>query len=264
MISKRIFNRLKSKIATIGSSNVQSMDAKEFDKIISTFDDDTVFLHIGLSDIKSAFNRNPYDFLMEKLETSFQTLIVPGFTPSFKQTGIFHKKFSFPEYGTFPKLFLHDAEYRTDDAIHSVLIRGNNRYTNCQNRDSFSEESCWAKFDEENTLILNIGTEKFLMTQLYYIERRNNLPYVEKPKYDGVIYSNPYEFSTIRQVNHKCQHNFPVSMPPNWRKIESYLKSTNSLWDFSTNGLTVYAFRAKDVRISLENKLEEDEYFLRT
>jgi aminoglycoside N3'-acetyltransferase len=264
IIKNRIESRVKRNIPNISSSKIGCIEEEKIDNILSNFNEKAVFVYIGLSDIKSGFNRDPYSFIFDKLSDNFQYIITPGFTPSFRESGVFHKTFSVPRYGNFSKLFFEDADYRTEDPIHSILVKGGIQFEECDHRDSFGSNSCWDVFDEENILNLNIGTDKFKTTQLYYIERRYNLPYVTVPEHSGVIYSDPNSYKHVTQLNHGYDMNIASPAPPNWKKLKLYLERSGSLQDLSTKGLTIYSFCSQDIRKDLERRLRTDPYYLRS
>lgn len=265
--SKRFANRINEIHPLTTTSSVEQVDKTVFDEILSKYGDDIVFVHAGLSNIKKAVQQNPYDFLFKSLTQHFESVITPGFTPSFRESGIYHKLFSKPEYGMFSYLFHKDADYRTDDTIHSILVNGESiKFEDYEdrNRDSFGESSCWSKFDEKNTLYLNIGTDEFITTQLHYIEVKNDLPYVTVPEHKGIIYFDETKYDEVTQKNYAYEYDFPISTVPNWKKLRRYLKQVNVLQDYSVEGVKVYAFRARDVRDALESKLYQDPYYLVT
>ncbi len=245
-------------IPLVSSDDVGSVDEARFDNILSRYDDDVVFVHAGLSDVKSAFGTNPYEFLLDKLDEHFESILAPGFTPSFRSTGIYHKKFSRPEVGTFSRLFLEDADYRTNDAIHSILVRGKYRFSDYDHRESFSENGCWSKLDEENVLYLNIGTPWLISTHHHFIEHTLDVPYIETVLYDGVLYRDESEWESIRQCNYTYQ--WPIKR--NSKKIQKYLTSQMSLSKYNLNGLKLMFFRTQDVKKVLEPKIKADPYYL--
>ena len=252
------YQQLDIDIPSVNSSDVRSVDEERFDNILSQYDDDVVFVHAGLSDVKSAFGTNPYEFLLEKLDEHFESILAPGFTPSFRSTGIYHKKFSRPEVGAFSRLFLEDADYRTNDAIHSILVRGKYRFNEYDHQDSFSKNGCWSKLDEENILYLNIGTPWLISTHHHFIEHMHDVPYIESVLYDGVLYRNESEWESIRQCNYRYQ--WPIKR--NSMKIQRYLTSQGVLSEHSMNNLELMSFRAQEIKKSLEPKIKADPYYL--
>jgi aminoglycoside N3'-acetyltransferase len=149
----------------------------EFQSILDDYDDPTIFVHVGLSDVNAAFGGRSYDRLYTELTQQFESVLVPGFTPSFRDSGVYHNVYSRPQVGMFPRLFMDDAEYRTDDALHSIQVAGDYRFEDCDHHDTFGPEGCYAKLDRDNVLIANIGTNRLVSTQNHYISLRADPPY---------------------------------------------------------------------------------------
>lgn len=253
-----------NKLPVDTAGTVESIDETAFDELLSSFDADTVFVHVGLSDINKAVDGNPYTFLYNALSDHFESVLAPGFTPSFRTCALYHNQFSQPEYGMFSKLFREDAHYRTDDAIHSILVDGPYRFDDCDHHDSFGPSGCWQQLEDDNMLYLDIGTDDFLTTQLHYLEVSLNLPYVTTPEHDGVVYYDMDEYEEITQSNYGYEYQYWLETFPNWPKIRRYLQSTGALTDHSRNGLTIYSFRAREIRKALKPKLAADPYYLVT
>lgn len=243
---------------------IDPLDETAFDELLSSFDADTVLVHVGLSDVNKAVDGNPYTFLYGALTDNFESVMAPGFTPSFRSCGVYHNQFSQPEYGMFSKLFREDANYRTDDAIHSILVDGPYRFDGCDHHDSFGPSGCWQQLEDDNMLYLDIGTGDFLTTQLHFLEVALDLPYVTTPEHNGVVYYGVDDYEEISQLNYGYEYDFWLETFPNWPKIRRYLMSTGALTDHSKGGLTIYSFKARDIRDALEPKLAGDPYYLVT
>lgn len=241
------------------SSDVSPVSPETFDGALSEYADDVVFVHAGLSDVKAAFGGNPYELLFRKLTDHFESVLAPGFTPSFRRSGIYHKLYSRPEYGTFSRLFLPDADYRTDDAIHSVLVKGPYRFENCNHQDSFGPEGCWGKLDDENVLIANIGTDWLLSTQHHYIERHYDVPYNAPDDHEGYIYYDEETHERITQTNYTYDFR---AVKRNHQKIQRMMAEKGLLDEYDLGGLQVLFFRARDLRLALEEKLADDPYYM--
>ncbi len=241
---------------------VGTVDEGRLDEKLDEYADrDTVFVHAGLSDISTAFGRNPYTFLRDKLRSHFDTILAPGFTDYFRMSGIYHKQFSLPKHGTFSKLFLDDVEYRTNDAIRSILVDGPYRFDGCNHHHSFAEDGCFAKLDRDDVLVLNIGTPWLKCSHLHYLEQRYNAPYMEETSATGTIYydDDSYEQITQHTPNYKSKfYSF------NKRKITSTLKRSGVLDYADMNGLNVYLFSLREMRLALEPALRDDPYYLVT
>ncbi len=234
----------------------------EFDRILGQYSDHTVFVHIGLSDINAAFEGNPFEFVMDTLGNHFESVLTPGFTPSFRNDDgrVYYKQYSRPGFGAFPRLFHSVADYRTDDATNSILVRGSYRFDDCDHHNTWDEAGCFGALDRDNVLYLNIGTDWLTASQLHYIEWNHQLPYVTMVDYDGVIYYDETSHEQVTQRTH--EYHRPVSW--NRAKISDDLASEGVLDRYNCNGLRLFAFNARELRDALEPKLDDDPYYLVT
>jgi len=221
-------------------------------------DDDTVFVHIGLSDIKTALRTNPYDAVLQKLDRAFESILVPGFTNSFRETGVFDVAETPPELGAFSKLFFEDATYRTPDPLHSVLVDGPYRFDGCTFRDTFGPDGCYGQLSTDNILYLNIGTPWLVSTQLHYIERICDVPYADTVAVDGKVTAD----GTTEQVSQRNYSKNNYLYFWNRRKLRDELVSAGIMDHYSLNGLNVMAVRAGDMEAFLVDRIEADPYYL--
>ena len=250
----KYYVKKKTRDRTVGS-----VDPDLFEGVLSRYDDDAVFVHAGLRAVDAAFDADPYEYLFEALTDRFESVLVPGFTPSFRDTGEYNKAASVPEVGAFSRLFLEDAHYRTDDAIHSIQVHGPYRFDDRDHHDTFGENGCYAKLDADNVLILNVGTPWLISTQLHYIEMASDPPYADLADSEGRIYYEDGESERITQTS--FDKNEYVYY---WDRdgIREEAKEAGVLDHYELNGLGVTAFRANDLRAFLEPKLERDPYYL--
>ena len=244
------------------SGSAGSVDEAALASILDRYADDTVFVHIGLSDINAAFEGNPFEFVMDALDSRFESILTSGFTPSFRKDDgrVYHKQYSTPRFGTFAKLFQSVADYRTDDATNSVLVRGPRRFTDCDHHDTWSPNGLFGALDDANVQYLNIGTDWLTASQLHYIEYIADVPYVDRVDYDGIIYYDETDHEPITQRTHRYRR----SVTWNRAKIADDLADAGVLDRYNRNGLRVFAFNAREMREALEPKLEADPYYLVT
>ncbi len=239
---------------------VGPVDESLFDTVLDRHTDaDTVYALIGLSDVGSAFEGNPYDFLSEKLSTRFESILVPGFTQSFRDTGQFDVENTEPELGMFSNLFFEDAEYRTPDPLHSLLVRGPYRFDDCNVRDTWSKDGCFGQIEADNILCLNVGTPWFITQQLHYLEQVLDVPYVGTEDFDGAITYADGSRSEITQTNYvKNVYIYYWSR----LKLRDDLMEAGLVDHYQLNGLNVFACRTGDIRGFLESKVADDPYYL--
>jgi aminoglycoside N3'-acetyltransferase len=221
---------------------------------------DAVFVHAGLSAVNAAFAGNPYEHLFDALTAQYDNLLVPGFTPSFLDAGVYHRTYSRPEFGTFARLFRSDAAYRTADPVYSILVHGEFRFETCDHGRSFAPAGCFGKLDRENVLFVNVGTSGFRCSHLHYLEQRHDVPYVTVSDHDGIVYHTDTSFE---RVSHSCPTD-DLSRRFNRAKLERRLSDAGVLDRYDRNGLTVRFCRARDLRTVLDDHLSADPYYLVT
>ena len=238
---------------------VGPVDDAVFDEVLARYDSEVVFVHVGLSDVKSAFRTDPYAFLLERLRSHFSSVLVPGFTKSFRTTGTFHEHESVPEVGAFSRLFFEDADYRTPDPLHSILVAGDYRFDGCTFRDTFAPDGCFGQLDDDDVLYLNVGTPWLVSTQLHYVERLADVPYVERVTVPGTAYFEADgEVDLVQRTYDKNKWLYFW----NRRGIRNDLLEDGRLDHHQLNGLNVYAVGARALRTFLEARLAADPYYL--
>lgn len=234
-----------------------------FDRTLDAYADArTVFVHVGLRDVSRAFDHNPYEFLLQRFDDRFESVLNPGFTPAFRSVdgGVYHKRYSLPKFGAFSRLFLEDCEYRTDDPTNSILVRGPYRFDDCDQTDTWAESGCFGKLDRENVQYLDIGTDFIRSSHIHYIEARLDVPYIETVSYSGAIHR---EDGTFEEITHRS-HEYTMPITWNRPKIRADLERAGVLDSYEFGGLSVFAFRARDIREVLTPKILADPYYLVT
>ncbi|MFP8890754.1 AAC(3) family N-acetyltransferase [Natrialbaceae archaeon A-CW2] len=235
----------------------------EFEQILQKHADgeSKVFVHAGLSDIRAAFDADPYVYLRDSLDRYFESILTPGFTDYFKTSGVYHLKYSRPKHGTFGKLFLKDSDYRTRDAIKSILVKGPYRFEECNHHDSYSPEGCFAKLVKDNVLVMNVGTQWITCSHLHYFESKYNVDYVIDRTYEGVIYTDDTEY---RQIEQSCSVYTSKYYSWNKPKLQRLLEERDVLHRYDLNGLNVWFFKLGDIEEVLGEKLQRDPFYLVT
>lgn len=220
-----------------------------------------VLVHAGLRDIRAAFDTDPYVLLRNKLDEHFESTLIPGFTDYFKTSGVYHVEYSKPKHGTFGELFLEDADYRTRDAIKSFLVRGPYRFDGCEHHHSYHPDGCFAKLVEDDVLVMNIGVPWITCSHLHYLEHVHDVDYLTEATYEGVMYTNETEHSSISQTCSVYRSKFFSWNKP---KIQRKLVQEGVAHTYDLGGLWVSFFSLRDTMDVIGAELERNQYYLVT
>jgi aminoglycoside N3'-acetyltransferase len=181
---KKYYN--KQKVAKFVNTQKISLDALQ--KALNENSNKYCFLHGGLSQINKVFNPDGgLDAVVNTLEKSFDNIISPAYTFSFKKTGYFNVKDTKPEVGWFSKEFEKFANLRTLDPIHSMWIRGKLDVSQFDLSKTFSDNALYAFLDNENSSTISIGTENVMLSHLHYLEKKLKFDYRKSVEYPGLI-----------------------------------------------------------------------------
>jgi aminoglycoside N3'-acetyltransferase len=230
-----------------------------FAELLDEYDEDEAFVHVGLSDVSSAFEGNPYEFVRDHLDERFDSILTPAFTQSFRDSGYFHRQESDPELGAFASLAFEDADYRTADPLHSIQVLGDYRFDDCNQRDTFGPEGCYAELDADDVRIINVGTRWLVSTQLHYVERHTDVPYVDRVDVEGTVHHGGGDREYVAQTSYD-KNNYVYYW--NRLKIMRDLLADGVLDHYDLNGLTVIAVSARDLRTALAERIEDDPYYM--
>jgi len=257
-IARRLYTRRVR--GRVRNRSASAFPFSEFRSILEDYDDDVVFVHVGLSDVSAAFGDESYERVRSELTSQFESVLVPGFTPCFRDSGVYHKRYSRPQVGLFSTLFMDDADYRTDDALHSIQVAGEYRFDDCDHHDTFGEDGCYARLDADNVLIANLGTDRLVSTQFHYVSVRADPPYQATTTHSGEIYYDDERHAGIEQTN----DTFTSAYTWNRWKLERYLADRGVLDRRDRHGLKLSLFGANDMRTALEPMVERDPYYMVT
>jgi aminoglycoside N3'-acetyltransferase len=267
MIQSKIRDRFLKKKQTVLNYD----DEFNFDELLERFDiplDSHIFIHAGLKNIKQ-ISKLEYKSIVESLIQSIQkiykpsAIIAPAFTPSFRKCGVYSKLYSKGEYGVFSEIFRGIADYRTDDAIHSVSIISQDieKFKNLNYDDSFSTDGFFGSF-HKNTYIINISTEHFVSTYMHYVEELMKVPYKDKSKavYKGVIYDENNIVSSKIQTNHY----YKFSTMINRTKVKSLFLKNQYISYYRYKNIEVSCIKVEDLVRILTQSIEKNPYYLVT
>jgi len=224
---------------------------------LAGFDADVAVVYAGLSDVAAAFDADPYERLRDALAASFDAVLTPGFTFSFRDTGFVALDRAAPEVGAFGRRFLADADFRTDDPVFSLLGAGSFAFDADGTDCSYAPGGYWAELHDRDVLYLNVGTDRFRCSAFHVAELRHGVPYVSVAEHRGVVGRDGRH---SRVVHHAPADDHYRRFAR--RKVRSALGG--AFRDRSVGGLRVQGVRASAVDALLDDRLPEDPYYLVT
>lgn len=226
---------------------------------IEELDASPVFIHASMRSIGQVFGVDDgMDRFLDCFRGKFPTIMAPGFTPSFRKSGVFHVQFSRPEYGAFSELFLEHADGRTLDPIHSILHIGDNPFGDGVTHDTFSPDGHFSTVNAIDSWIFNFGTPWFVSTQLHLIERLGGVRYINSKKFPGIVYVNEHEYFPVDHTNHG--HTKGVTW--NRFRIDKAIAQLPSYRCVYLGSIPVQAVKSVQMTDALVARLSNDPYFL--
>ncbi|WP_336036818.1 AAC(3) family N-acetyltransferase [Halobacterium yunchengense] len=243
--------------ATGGDAPVDSLPSGALRDALDGFDADVAVVYAGLSDVAAAFAGDPYGRLRDALRESFDAVLTPGFTFSFRDTGYVDLDRAPPEVGAFGRRFLADADFRTDDPVFSLLGAGSFTFDTEGTDCSYAPGGYWAELHDRDVLYLNVGTGRFRCSAFHVAELRHGVPYVSVAEHVGVVRRDGVE----RPVVHRAPADDHYRRFAR-RKVCAALG--DAFVDRSLGGLRVQGCRASAVDELLDDRLRDDPYFLVT
>ena len=241
------------------SRRIGVVEPTDFNTVFESYSDKVIFTHVGLRDVNAALPGDPYENVRNVLDKNFNSILAPGFTDYFKTSRVYSKQYSRPKHGTFNSLFLDDADYRTDDACRSILVRGDYRFDGRDHHNTFSSNGCFAQLGEDDILLSSIGTPWLVCSFLHYLEWKNNVPYVIEETFGGVI----FEDEVSRKIEQTTQY-----WDGFWRfnklKFHWDAREHDLIDTYDLNGLRIFFVKLSELDDFVSNKLSSDPYYLVT
>jgi len=251
---------LSRKQKTLGLQRLNSDDATTlFDSFMEGLEAKPIFIHASMRSIRHVFGTgDPLREFMDCFRDRFPTIMAPGFTPSFRKSGVFHATYSRPEYGAFSELCLNYADGRTLDPIHSILYIGENPFGDCMTDDTFSPTGHFATVNDIDSWILNFGTQWFTSTQLHLVERIVEAPYLLSKTHTGIAYKDAQTHFPVEITNYA--YSYPVA----WQRlrINRVICRLPSYRRLLLGTIPVQAVKSMELTESLLAHLSKDPYFL--
>ena len=223
-----------------------------------------MLVHVGIRRLRDRWGVSTADaseLLLERLlEREPSQLFVPSFTYSFTKTGRFSRATTPAEVGGFSEHIrsTRDPVLRTLDPVFScvdVLDSGFNRGE--LNDEAFGERSIWHIWDVFDGLIVNIGLNHLVSTQVHYVEHLARAPYRYAKTFAGTVVDD------VAGITHSANYLYPVrdlDENPQWdrRRLRDILESSGALRALEWEGVEVTYLHARALRNVLERAFAAD------
>ncbi|ELY54484.1 AAC(3) family N-acetyltransferase [Natronolimnohabitans innermongolicus] len=240
---------------------VSRSDRRRLADVLESYDSyDELFVHAGLSDVNAAFDGNPYDVLREELTDQFESVLAPGFTDYFRESGVYDRQHSLPMHGTFSKRFLEDADYRTRDPVKSILVEGEYRFEDCTHRDTFAADGCFEQLYEDDVLLAAIGTPHWKCSYLHHMEAKYGAPYSVEQTFEGVMHDD----GETTEIEQDTNYYDSIFWSFNKLKLQRDLENAGVLETYDLNGLPLYVTPIREVDQFVRTQMADDPYYLVT
>jgi len=231
-----------------------------------------LFPHVRLKGLKQKNDilNLEYEALTQLLLDSFtdvfqpKTILVPTFTYSFTNSGIYHRNFSKSEVGRFSEEVRRKfATYRTPDPVFNVVDTTDHlvKLDGLDYTTAFGINTLYEYLDDQDAVIVNFDINKpIISTQLHQIEKLNDVPYRYDKQFEGIICHDENQFTEIDYTYFVRD----LDRDPNWdrSKIREYLIEEGVLQVASLDGVKVTAIFAQDKRKYISKQLSDDPEFL--
>jgi aminoglycoside 3-N-acetyltransferase len=230
--------------------------------------DRILFLHVrlkGLIGPKDDYGQASRE-LIEKIvqEAKPKSILVPTYSYSFTKTGVFHRIYSRSEVGRFSEeLRLAHGHTRTPEPIFSVVEpigQYLSQITNLSHTEAFGAQSIFSFLERENAIAININLNKFISTQLHYLEHLNKVPYRYDKIFQGVVYYNETRYEAVRYKYYvrSLTENLQWDRP----RIASDLEDAEILRVIRGNGMELNWLNVQDLRGFISRRLAENPLYL--
>ena len=216
---------------------------------------------VGLKQVKHSLDvDNPFTTLHSILGTAFSTLLVPTFTPSVLNTGIFNATTTPSENGTFSQLFLRASGSRTLCPFKSYALQGARtaEILSLATHNDYAEGGAYYYINSHDIQTVNIGTSDLRFGAIHYAEYVAGVPYLLQRKLQITVIAQNGDSSEgeYLYLDYKTRVKF------NRDKIERDLLKAGVATKLVINDLIVRILPEQRYFEFLMNKLRKDPYYL--
>lgn len=257
-------------MTTDNNKHYTNSDFRVMLEMLETLDlknDGLILAHVRLKGLKSIDEISDISYeeltklVLDVLNELYnpRSILVPTYTYSFTDSGVFHRTFSKSEVGRFSEEVRRKfSEYRLPDPIFSVSETGDYLMSKEGDIDCTSAfgQNCWREhLMNDNCDVINIDIDELRFGLLHYLEHVANVPYRYYKSFDGIVYTDVDEY-------HDIDYRYFVrdlDVDPRWDrdKIERLLSEAGLLEVRDYHGTKVSSVSAVDLEDGLLEILED-------
>ena len=170
--------RLKYQMHEYNPDNIERI--KEF---LNKFNTTSAATFVGMRQIKYSLGlEDAYNQTYDLLSNVYSSLIVPTFTYSVRNTGIYDVSQTQSELGAFSRQFTKHADFRSLAPIKSYAVKGpaTEEFARLDFCDDYEAAGSFDFFDRANSVTINIGTDVLRPVRTHQLEYQLKVPYRHK------------------------------------------------------------------------------------
>ena len=235
--------------------------------------DRMAFLHVRLRGLRDEFGLDYAeltDLILETLweQLSPRTILVPTYTnASFRYTGVYHRAFSRSEVGRFSEEVRNrHCRFRTPDPIYSIADTSTylERLDGIDYTTTYGAGSLFGRLNEQDYVILNLGLEHLVSTQLHAAELAAAVPYRFVQTVSGVVYFDEQRWSPITYSTYLLRSTRIGSTSPDWDRprVEAALRGEGVFRVAVENGTRLCWTTSQQLTDRVTALLRQDPLFL--
>ncbi len=219
-----------------------------------------LYLHVRLKGIDSSHTyAKQTELIIKKLEDLYnpKTILIPTFTYSFAETGLYDRVNTPSEVGRFGEevRHLYSYKHRTMNPVFSVIDTAQ-YFTNysIDETSAFGDNSLFDILNKLGHIIININLDNILFTFLHYIERRERVFYRHNKIFQGRISENGIKYTTI-QFNYFVRDQ-NLDTKRRYSKVKDFLMRERVLYEGDSVGINFCWLRSEDLYRVISQKLK--------
>lgn len=257
-----IRNRLVRPNARYASYPYLEENCLKVKDFLSKFNAGSAVVFVGMRQAKYSLGLdNPFRQTTELLNEVYGSLIVPTFTHSVRNSGVYNVKSTRSEVGTYSQLFLNVADYRTLSPYKSYALKGEivDSFRGLQYENDYAPGGAFEFVRNNAVTAINIGTMALKFSCIHYAEYLAKVPYLHNVSRQIKIIDHNNE---IKEITATEQNYKGIAYKFNLLKVEKDLIKNELLFQIKINDLVVRVLPEQRYFDYIMDRLKKNPYYL--